>query len=330
MRLNFLGNESAFGERHTNACFLTETGDLVFIDLSMTNIRWAEKLADGLNAENNIYILVTHMHDDHVSGIPLFCQYCYYTRGFTCRVVVPEALYEDMWNELRIKGVLFDGDTTEQVAKLWQIEYYDFGPKITPIPTHHVPELQSFGYHIELPDADIVYTGDTNCLGDFFPFLTYGSEFYCDCSFQGSNVHLNYEDIKNDLNRIKNFAEVYLMHIDSFYLAKEANTGLDYPGIGIGDLFFEMVDHEMKDYTITHEFDEKFKHCRWVEISFLRCAIGQTDHKSLEKVLSTIENEHDFYTNNPPEEKYFKYLEYAIHVLSGGISPHTVVEKYFG
>lgn len=323
MRLNFLGNESAFGERHNNACFLTESGDLVFIDLSMTNIQWAKKLADGLSAENSIYILVTHMHDDHVSGIPLFCQYCHYTRGFTCRVVVPEALYEDMETELKIKGV------PEEVARLYDFEHFSFGPKITPIPTHHVPELQSFGYHIELPDADIVYTGDTNRIEDFFPFITFGCEFYCDCSFKGSNVHLNYEDIKHDLNRIKSFANVYLMHIDSFYLAKEANTGLDYPGIGIGDLFFEMVDHEMKDYTVTHDFDDKFRKCRWTEISFLRCAIGQTYYKNLENVLSTIENEQDFYSNNPPEEKYFKYLEYAIHVLSGGVSPHTVVEKYF-
>lgn len=47
MRLNFLGCGSGFTDSHNNAFFTTEENDIVFIDLSMLNIRKALKLING-------------------------------------------------------------------------------------------------------------------------------------------------------------------------------------------------------------------------------------------------------------------------------------------
>ena len=99
MRLNFLGCGSGFTDSHNNAFFTTEENDIVFIDLSMLNIRKALKL---INGKKDVYLLITHMHDDHVSGLTLFIQYLYYTLGNRIlNIVIPEVLYIDVVDELR-------------------------------------------------------------------------------------------------------------------------------------------------------------------------------------------------------------------------------------
>ena len=72
--LKFLGNGSGFTPYHNN-CYFVEHDDLTFIDLSMLNI---EKALDIQSKYKNVSVLVTHMHDDHVSGIGLFAQYLFY------------------------------------------------------------------------------------------------------------------------------------------------------------------------------------------------------------------------------------------------------------
>ena len=183
--LKFLGNGSGFTEYHNN-CYFIEDDNLIFIDLSMLNIQKALKVQKNYD---NVSILVTHMHDDHVSGIGLFAQYLFYV--FT------------------IKGVNLD------IVDIIVIEDGDFCIEKV-IPTSHTPELKgkSFGYKLNIKGKKLVYSGDTNCLSDFEPYLNDCFAFYVDTSFSYGGVHLKWEDVKYRLYSIAENCTVYLMHMD--------------------------------------------------------------------------------------------------------------------
>ena len=67
---------------------------------------------------------------------------------------------------------------------------------------------------MNINDKKIVYTGDTNTLKPFLPYLDNTDEFYIDVS-KGGEVHIKLEDVLEDLRNIKNNGtNVYLMHID--------------------------------------------------------------------------------------------------------------------
>ena len=219
MRLNFLGCGSGFTDSHNNAFFTTEENDIVFIDLSMLNIRKALKL---INGKKDVYLLITHMHDDHVSGLTLFIQYLYYTlRNRILNIVIPEVLYIDVVDELRIKGIspylykiLVYNPVLNQFVHPW--DSVSWLNKI--IPTEHVPELagRCFGYDLNVLDTHIIYTGDTCRLSDFTPYLEEeGSEFYVDCSYDYGAVHLKWSDVECDLKELAMKHKVYLMHLDN-------------------------------------------------------------------------------------------------------------------
>lgn len=219
MKLNFLGCGSGFTGSHNNAFFTTEANDIIFIDLSMLNIQKALDLVIG---KNKIYLLITHMHDDHVSGIPLFTQYLYYTLGKKqLNIVVPEALYANITAELRIKGIapyLYNICVYNLALNQFVHPYESVNWLKCIIPTEHAPELygRCFGYELQVSDTHIIYTGDTCQLSDFIPSLDKGySEFYVDCSYDYGNIHLKWDDIKHDLQLIATEHDVYLMHLDN-------------------------------------------------------------------------------------------------------------------
>lgn len=214
MKLTFLGNESGFGVHHTNAYFYDD-GNLVFIDLSMSNIEKAKKLISTVS--KNIYIVITHMHDDHFSGVTLFSQFCFYVNGISPHIVVPEELMEDILTEFKIKGM------GEGVAAICSLSEYSFPWMKKVIPTTHAPELDGkcFGYEFLVNGVKVVYTGDTNILDDFMPFVKPGCEFYVDMSFDYGKVHLLWDDVKKQLRNISTTSDVYLMHVDNIDKAKD-------------------------------------------------------------------------------------------------------------
>lgn len=205
MELKFLGNDSGFTDSHNNAFYVYDS-EVVFIDLSMLNIQKALKVQEKYNSVN---IIVTHMHDDHVSGIGLFAQYLYYCYHKTLKIFVPNSLFEDMRTELKIKGI------NMSIIDLNIIENGVLGVENV-INTKHTLELDGkcFGYTLKLNGTRIVYTGDTCNLQDFENYLIDCDEFYVDCSYKYGVVHLKWSDIKDKIVELSSHMFVYLMHID--------------------------------------------------------------------------------------------------------------------
>lgn len=231
MKLHFFGTGSGFAESHTNAYFFYGK-DLVLIDMSMDHVRKAVSLAEEKNPEN-IFLLLTHLHPDHVSGVSILCQFLYYTRNKTrLKIMIPDALVNGIMGILDAECAdsnlyeIISGKRKMQEQGAWLHEI---------IPAFHTPELEGkcFGYLLKIDGKDIVYTGDTCHLDDFMPYFHEGCEAYIDCSVHYGGVHLKLEDEKDRLTRIaENGIDVYLMHtddLDALEKQKPENVHIAYP-----------------------------------------------------------------------------------------------------
>lgn len=208
MKLNFLGNGSGFAPTHTGAYFV-DGEDLIVIDCSMLNLQ--KILALNPNNFKNIYLVITHMHDDHVSGMGLFIQYIYYVYKSKLNIIIPNELEDDILSEFKIKGISQD---------IYNLMLVDDSPSwlVGVLPTTHAPELDGkcFGYLFKVDGVDVIYSGDTNILSPYEKFLTPDSEFYVDVSANYGGVHLKYDDVKDKLLKYANDGvDIYIMHIDN-------------------------------------------------------------------------------------------------------------------
>lgn len=232
MLLHFFGTGSGFTDSHTNAYFF-HNDDLILIDLSMQHISKALDIIRSKKYLNHIYMVITHMHDDHVSGLTLFIQYLYYTmNNRKLKIVIPQELLADVTNELLIKGILpglYEIIPASQFTDTALTQNPAVNQWLTRcIPTRHAPELKSkcFGYEFNINGQKVLYSGDTNRLTDFLPYTEDADEFYVDCSFNYGGVHLKWSPkLKIQLKQIRNHTKVYLMHIDNRTLAETTDLG---------------------------------------------------------------------------------------------------------
>lgn len=230
MKLNFLGNGSGFSSTHTGAYFIYDN-DLIIIDCSMLNLH--KILALNPTKFNNIYLLITHMHDDHVSGMGLFAQYLYYIYNKNTFTIISPSyeLKHIIEKEFKIKGI------SENLYKLETVgdNYYEW--LVDSILTSHVPELegQCYGYDLIVDGVNVVYSGDTNTLDPYLNYLISGSEFYVDVSANYGNVHLKYDDVAKKLNElVYNNIDIYIMHIDN---EKDIREKIKGTKINIAEIF---------------------------------------------------------------------------------------------
>lgn len=215
--LTFLGRGSAFTNQH-NSAYFTDGNDLVLLDCPMSSFtRLKEK---DLGKYDHIYILVTHTHSDHTSGIAMLIDYCYFTVKTPVTVIAPsDAVYRDLLYFLKnldgCSDAWYELIEAKDLGKSWLSEV---------IPTTHTEELSGkcFGYCLSIDGKTVVYTGDTNTLDPFLKYLGNGSFLYAETSAYKSEVHLFCEEIKEQISELgKKGVHVFLMHLDDEeYIAK--------------------------------------------------------------------------------------------------------------
>ena len=210
--LEFLGRGSAFTSEH-NSAFFTE-GDILFlVDCSMTIFQKLIQIGkDGFGPETikQVYVILTHTHGDHSSGIPMLVHYCHFVWNVPITVGCPsEEVMKDMLYYFRnIEGCSDDlytmvlSDTLKWVEKT--------------ILTTHVPSLEGkcFGYSLIIGGKRVVYTGDTNTLEPFIPSIEEADYLFTEASTIPSPVHLYLGDALDYLKGlVEKGTSVYLMHL---------------------------------------------------------------------------------------------------------------------
>lgn len=228
--LQFFGRGSAF-QYEQNSAFFTDGDDIILIDCPMSSFHKLirmniEQLTESRNVRI-IFVLVTHTHADHVSGIATLIQYAYYVWHIPIVIAAPS---QEVKDDLRFLFSRLEGCdmaafhlTTADKLKIWVKDV---------IPTTHVPGLNGrcFGYNLKIGDASVIYTGDTNTLEPYKQYLTDGGDiyFYTEASAAKSPVHIYLPD---ELDYLKSLTDkgikVYLMHLDdedkAYELIKETS-----------------------------------------------------------------------------------------------------------
>lgn len=208
MNLNFIGIGGAFNsELGCNSAYIEENNKILFIDLGLDTFQKIVKY-NLVNKNKEVYVLLTHLHGDHVGGLPTFIQYC------------------DAYFNLKVKIINNSETFTSEVIKLLNLtgvktSIYEFTNLDIPFSfklelkrTTHTPLLECYSIIFNKDNKKILYTSDSN---DF----EYLKEKINDESFvkiysevgTSSLVHMDYNLIKT-LNKEK----LILMHIESMSL----------------------------------------------------------------------------------------------------------------
>ncbi len=208
--LKFLGRGSAFMDENNSAYFVANN-ELILLDCPISAFVKLKK--KDLKSYDHIYVLITHTHGDHAGGTAMLIDYNYFLTGTPVTVVAPSKEVLDDLNYLfrNIEGCgrswyeLIEG---KDLNKDWYV---------TSIPTTHSEELKGkcFGYCLDINGTRVVYTGDTNTLDPYIPYLTEGSYLYTEVTYYDSPVHIRCEKYKAQIaDIVKKGIKVYLMHLD--------------------------------------------------------------------------------------------------------------------
>ena len=215
MEIKFIGTGSGFSRTNTNA-FFEYNNELILIDCSMLNMNRIKDLFD-LKKYKSINVFITHMHGDHVSGLPNFIQFLYHKLNIVCNVMIPSSLRKDLVTLNKICGVGTDRYKLIVLNKKTKLPYL-----IDTIRTEHTESLPhgSYGFVFKINNKICVYTGDTKSLDAFKKYVDICDEIYIDTAYGEKSVHVSWDDLKNNLPKCK---KIYLMHLnDEEKLIEEA------------------------------------------------------------------------------------------------------------
>lgn len=217
MELNFLGRGSAFNVLEgSNSAYIIEGNSMLLIDCGETVYERLNmyNLLDGID---NVYVLVTHTHSDHIGSIGTLANYYYLSLDKKIHIVLDyeSKIKEDIKTLLRIFGL---------EEHMYYIETPDFldgkfsaFKKIRYQEITHCPQLISYAIRFDTIDGEIFYTGDTNdinVLKSLLERIDEISRIYIDTNTSSLPVHLNVDLLAKTVP--KNLREkIYCMHFNS-------------------------------------------------------------------------------------------------------------------
>ena len=228
--LKFFGRGAGFSDEHNSACFSMRE-KLVIMDCPLVTFNRLKKDVSVGENYNEITALITHTHSDHIGGLSLMIHYARFIWKIKITVVAPS---EEVKENLAYMLTYLDGCSKDAYSLVTAEEYMTHEENSwlkAVIPTTHVPELEGkcFGYNISVDGTNTVYTGDTNTLEPFIPYLTEESELYTECSAYDTKVHMYVEKLLGyeEYFRSKHI-KVYLMHLDDAGRIEKIVKDTDY------------------------------------------------------------------------------------------------------
>lgn len=212
--LKFIGRGSAFNVKEGNtAAYYKNNNYLLLIDCG-SNIFERILKNNLLDDIKEIYILITHLHSDHMGSLSDLIYYCYYILGIKPTVFFPT---DELDNILKEIGHTNEYDNLERDV----IDIHDIS--FMPIKVSHLDNMNCFGYYLIIEDKDIWYSGDCNEFAPYTEDIHKFDEMYQDTSYKDyeGNVHLSLKKLCEAVpKQYRN--KVYCMHIDNDNLIEEA------------------------------------------------------------------------------------------------------------
>lgn len=214
-KLTFIGIGGATNiELGGNSCYLKDGNNLLILDMCESATLKLKKEGVFYGIEN-IYIVITHTHFDHVAGLGVFIWYCKF-----CLNITPKIIYSKYSYKCHIKKLLkLTGVNQKYVSFIKDNKFKINDLKLNLRKTTHTRKLKCFGIMFEDNNGKYYYTGDTNDIK--YIEEIYKDEMvkkiYIEVSTKAYDSHIKYDDIlKLDKKKL------ILMHFDTIKLYNRA------------------------------------------------------------------------------------------------------------
>lgn len=209
-----LGNTSAYFVRN-NKFFLIDAGETVFTKL------YEMKL---LEQYNDIYIIITHTHADHVGSLSSIISYSYFVLGKKVKII---HLEKSLIKLLEMMGITSDAYEmlTDEINLIGDV-------RIEAVSVKHADDIRCYGYVLDFSDERIYYSGDSYeipsmIVKDFFAGKI--QTIYQDTT-EFSSDHLSHCPLSTLENvfPIEKRKDIYCMHFSNDFLKKIEEKGFKY------------------------------------------------------------------------------------------------------
>lgn len=217
MELNFLGRGSAFNVLEgSNSSYIIEGNSMLLIDCGET-VYERLNMYNLLEGIDNVYVLVTHTHSDHIGSIGTLANYYFLSLNKKIHIILDynSKIKDDIKTLLRIFGLeehmyhLETPDFLDGKFKSFKKMRYQ---EIT-----HCPQLISYAIAFDTEKGEIFYTGDTNDISVLKSLLERINEIdriYIDTNTSSLPVHLNVDLLARTVP-VELRKKVYCMHFNN-------------------------------------------------------------------------------------------------------------------
>lgn len=221
MKLNFIGIGGAFCPKlGCNCAYVRENEKILFVDFGMDVYRKVVEY-NLLEGVEKVYVVLTHMHGDHIGGLFTFIDYCYFSKKIVVKILDNSTTFT---NKL-VKLLDFTGIQSDKFSII-KMEELGFDFNLSVEKTAHTPILECYSLIFESEGKKILYTSDTNDIDNIKRKIDDPDfiKIYCEVG-EKSPVHIEFEDLKM-LNKNK----LILMHFQSLeLLVKAEKAGFEFP-----------------------------------------------------------------------------------------------------
>ncbi len=233
MNIEFLGIGSAWNIKYDNtSAYIKKDNKMILIDCGESIARKIIK-DNILDNIEELYILISHTHSDHVGSLGTLLFYSTYNKGIKNKIVLPDnkEYITDLKTYLKLVDIsseieFIDANTLKEIFKF---KTFDI------LRATHVDNLPCYCFVFEDDENIIYYSADNSNIEYIKHFLQYeNAKIYTEIS---NNPKLSKEHLDLGLlEKITSFLQrkrIYLMHInESINEEKMKDEGFNIPEIG--------------------------------------------------------------------------------------------------
>jgi len=221
--LDFIGMGSAFNtELGNTSAVIKKISSLILIDCGGTVFHKLKRL-NIFDSLENLYIVITHTHPDHVGSLGEVIFYSYYILKRRPIIFFPKKeLIEKFLTSIGVSAEMYHLNSADTVNEK-DAQLGDFSLEFLSV--FHVDTIPAYGFIMKLNGKEIYYSGDANNISDRVIEKIKSGEIYriyqdtCGLDYEGNN-HLSLRKLC-DLVPQEFRYKVYCMHLDKHITEKE-------------------------------------------------------------------------------------------------------------
>ena len=214
MKINFLGIGSAWNINEDNtSAYIKKDSKMILIDCGESIARKIIK-EDLLFDINELYILISHTHSDHIGSIGTLLFYSKYNKNIVNRIVVPkdEIFISNLKEYLRLVDISTEVEFVDEKFLKDKFDLINFSI----LKANHVKTLPCYCFLLEDNENLIYYSADNNNIEYIKEYMKYSkAQIYteiCDNpKLKDEHLLLQYLEDATSINERK---KIYLMHIN--------------------------------------------------------------------------------------------------------------------